>query len=595
MPFPFLPQAPITAPRRTLPGCLLLLLGLGLLVPQMVLAAVPDLSISGAMKKEEANIRALLRVDTLECHPAEWRYRLLRKHIISSTKKALRALGYYHPKIELKIISDVPADSCIKIKLKVDQGVGVMVQKVTIKVSGGLEKTKAFADFMYQLPLSEGRILEHNKYEETRNGIEQVAERLGYFDGKFITHKLEVNTDTNDAWMTLVYESGPRYQLGRIDIEQTVFDLDLINQFTILRRTQPYDTALLLEQQQILSDSGLFDDIEVIARRDQRDEKTLSVPVTVRLKERKRTAHRFGIGASTDLGPRISYRMDRRWINRRGHTGGFDATLSPNSRKATARYSIPLEDYGQTRFDFQTGYQRELTETTDSSSYKLSASKTRLLDKKWTRTLALEFLRENFITGDVEDTTDLLMPGIRWNKILVDNALFPRDGWRLRARLRGAVQGVLSDTHLSQLVLGVKFIKPLGAGRVLSRVKVGATEVGDFDLLPSSLRFYAGGDGSIRGYDYKALGPVDNEGTVVGGQFLSLASLEYEHPLNERFGVAVFSDTGSAFDSRSDFELHTGLGMGLRWHSPLGPIRLDIARNMDNGGYRLHLSMGPDL
>ncbi len=559
------------------------------------MAASPELTITGAMEKEEKNIRALLRVDTMDCRPPQWRYRQLKKHILGSSKKALRALGYYHPQLELELITDVPEDECIKIRLKVDQGVGVMVQRTIIKVSGGMEKTKAFADFMYELPLSEGRILEHNKYEETRNGIEQVAERLGYFDGKFITHKLEVNIDTNDAWMTLIFDSGPRYQLGDITIEQTVFDPDLINQFTILRKTQPYDTDLLLEQQQILSDSGLFDSIEVLAKRNQRDRDTLSVPVSIRLKERKRTAHRFGIGASTDVGPRVSYRMDRRWINRRGHTGGFDVSLSPSVRKATARYSIPLEDYGQTRFDFQAGLLQEVTDTTDSRSYKVSASRTQLLDKKWTRTFSLEFLRENFITGDTEETTDLLMPGVRWNKIRADNALFPRDGWRFKGRIRTAVEGLLSDTYLAQANVGLKVIKPLGKGRILMRTDLGGTEVGDFELLPSSLRFYAGGDGSIRGFDYKSLGPEDAEGNVIGGHFLSVASIEYEHPVRDKFGIAAFVDSGSAFDDSNDFQLHTGAGIGVRWHSPLGPIRLDVARDMDNGGYRLHLSMGPDL
>ncbi len=575
----------------SLPRLFAVTLCLLLLAASSVIAAAPTLDISGVKKAEEANIRALINPQSLQCNPPQWRHRQIKKHILTSSQKALRALGYYHPQVSLEL---TPTEYCTHIEVKVIQGPPVIIKKVTIEVSGGLRQHAAFAHFISTLSLESGHILRHDNHEKTRIGIEQLAARLGYFEGTFTTRRMEVNTDTNEALIILEYTSGSRYKLGEITVKQAVFNPELIAQFTVLQQDEYYDSQDLIAQQQTFNDSALFAKVDVVAHREARE--NLRVPVTITLEARKRTAHRFGIGASTDVGPRISYKLDRRWINKRGHSGGINFSLSPSTRQVTTHYSQPLAHHGQTRFDFQTGYLREISESSESESYKLAASKTQLREKNWTRTFSIEYLRENFTTGDTRETTDLLMPGARWSKLRADNALFPRDGWRLRVRLRAALEGVISDTDLAQMTLGTKFIKPLGKGRVLARLNTGATHVNRFRVLPSSLRFYAGGDGSIRGFDYKSLGPKDNNQNVIGGKFLLVGGLEYEHPVTSSFGVAAFVDSGNAFDSPNDFRFRSALGIGVRWHSPLGPIRLDLARDLENKhGFRLHLSMGPDL
>jgi translocation and assembly module TamA len=118
----------------------------------------------------------------------------------------------------------------------------------------------------------------------------------------------------------------------------------------------------------------------------------------------------------------------------------------------------------------------------------------------------------------------------------------------------------------------------------------------DFAALPPSVRFFAGGDNSVRGYDYKTLGPTDSTGAVIGGSELAVASLEYEHNVRPHWSVAMFVDSGNAFD-RGAFDAKTGAGIGARWQSPLGPIRVDVAHPFDdpNTNWRLHITLGPDL
>jgi len=125
---------------------------------------------------------------------------------------------------------------------------------------------------------------------------------------------------------------------------------------------------------------------------------------------------------------------------------------------------------------------------------------------------------------------------------------------------------------------------------------VGTIQTTDFDNIPSSLRFFAGGDQSVRGYEYESLAPSDADGDLAGGANLVVASLEYEHPVAEDWGVAVFADAGNAFDS-FDEGLKTGVGFGVRWYTPVGPLKLDLGIPQDDADdeFRIHFSFGTGL
>jgi translocation and assembly module TamA len=127
-------------------------------------------------------------------------------------------------------------------------------------------------------------------------------------------------------------------------------------------------------------------------------------------------------------------------------------------------------------------------------------------------------------------------------------------------------------------------------------VEGGHTSVKDFDNLPATLRFYAGGDQSVRGYAYNSLGPLDSLGSVAGGKYLLVGSIEYEHRLFEKWSAATFYDVGNAYNSSSE-DFKEGAGVGLRWRSPIGPLRVDVswALSLEEHPWRFHLVVGPDL
>jgi translocation and assembly module TamA len=136
------------------------------------------------------------------------------------------------------------------------------------------------------------------------------------------------------------------------------------------------------------------------------------------------------------------------------------------------------------------------------------------------------------------------------------------------------------------------------SGRLITRAEVGITVIDEFDTLPASVRFYAGGDTSVRGYAYNSLGPTDPQGEVIGGENLLVGSVELDQRVSTEWSVAAFIDSGNAYDEFNTFDTATGVGIGVRWFSPLGPIRVDLAFPLANDApddYRIHITLGPDL
>ena len=216
---------------------------------------------------------------------------------------------------------------------------------------------------------------------------------------------------------------------------------------------------------------------------------------------------------------------------------------------------------------------------------------------KWKRTLSLNYLQDTTkAEGSPIARSGLALAGIKYSHVEANNRLFPDNGWRLRFEAEGAVDQLLSDTSLLQLKAHGKYISKLGDGRFIARADFGTTFGDSLDNLPKDLRFFAGGNNSIRGFSYESLGEVNVENKVIGGKELIEASLEYEYPIVEKWSLAGFVDAGNAFDDFDRSNVKVGVGMGVRWRSPIGPIRLDIAQPADDlSDTHFHLSIGPDL
>ena len=565
----------------------------GLFLSGWLLAADhPVLKVSGLEGEVLDNVRHYFDLSQYECDIADWRLQQLEKSARRKVQEALQALGYYHASIDLLVARD---NGCWTLKVNAQAGPQVHISDIQLEVSGKLAQTAGYKSLRRHFPLHVGDALNHLNYQKTKTGIEILASRYGFFDGKFSVHRLIVNPVTNLASVILKFDSGPRYHFGPVKVLQNQFSDRFFKQYVLIKPGDEYDSQKLTEQQQLLSDSGYFSEVDLSV--DRKPSENRSVPVEITLKARKRHAYRIGLGASTNEGARFSLKFDNRWVNKLGHRYIFDSSWSEVVSEQAFNYTIPLGDSGQYKLDLGIGNHSEHTDTSRSTRTQAGIVLSKIMRSGWTRSISLDGLRENFTTADSKDTVQLFIPGLGYSKVVRDNPMFPRHGWRLSVKVKTAFDGFLSDVDLIQLTGTAKLVRPVKRGRILARGAAGLTEVSDFSKLPASLRFYAGGDNSVRGFDYKSLGPTNSAGEVIGGKNMLAGSLEYEHPVKGNFGAAIFVDAGNAFNDFNDYEIRSAYGFGVRYHSPIGPIRLDLARELKNGGaaIRVHLSMGPDL
>jgi len=188
----------------------------------------------------------------------------------------------------------------------------------------------------------------------------------------------------------------------------------------------------------------------------------------------------------------------------------------------------------------------------------------------------------------------LLVPGGSWLRSESDNPLRPTKGYRLEFNVAGSVKNPISDVNFAQGSVSATWSQPLPwSGRFIGRTELGATLVDQFDKLSTSYRFFAGGMNNIRGYAYKELGPRDSAGNVEGGQFLSVVSAEYEQAILDNWGVAAFLDAGNAYNLDS-INIKSGAGLGVRWYSPFGPVRVDFALPLNDAdsSFQIHFAAG---
>ncbi|MDC7814884.1 MULTISPECIES: autotransporter assembly complex family protein [Pseudomonas] len=508
-------------------------------------------------------------------------------------KKAAQALGYYQPRIE----SEVRGGEKPRLLLRIDPGEPVHLRNVTIRVEGPAASLKSF-----RTPdsdqLKPGAVLNHGRYEDAKRLIQNQASRYGFFSGRFTRQQLSVDPLAGVADIELVYDSGPRYALGKVSFTgDSLFDEDLLRRMVPFKNGAPYDSELIAELNQALQSSGYFEGVRVDAAPTAAEHEV--IPVAVRLETRKPRTMGLGLGYSTDVGPRVKANWTRHWVNPQGHSYGWEAEVSAPRQNVGLWYDIPLDPPLTDKLRFAGGYQNEEISGTDTLSKLLTVGPEwhSKLPSGWQRVVSLKYQREEYRLGDDSGLSNLLMPGLTYSYLRSDNRIDPHNGYRIQFDTKLAKEGVGSDTNL---LYGTVLLKGLTTAwdnhRFLGRVQFGGSATNGYKSIPPSLRFFAGGDQSVRGYDYQTLSPKNSEGDRIGGRYMVAGSVEYQYSIAEKWRIATFVDQGNSFNKLELPNLKTGVGVGLRWVSPVGPIRVDLAHAMnDDGGIRLHFSMGPEL
>ncbi|MEB3898838.1 autotransporter assembly complex protein TamA [Pseudomonas putida] len=513
-------------------------------------------------------------------------------------RKAAQALGFYQAQIDTEVKPPSAQGKPPQLIIHIEPGEPVHLRNVTVRIEGPASELAAF-----RVPdskaLRPGEQLNHGSYEDAKRLIQNQASRYGFFSGHFTRQRLAIDPQAGIADIELIYQSGPRYRMGAVTFGgDTPLDNDLLQRMVSFKPGTPYDSELIAELNNDLQSSGYFEGVRVDAAPTAAVNE--EIPVDVHLQTRKPRTMGLGLGFSTDVGPRGKANWTRHWVNPQGHSYGWETELSAPRQNVGLWYDIPLDPPLTDKLRFAGGYQNEEIAGTDTLSKLLTVGPEwhSKLPSGWQRVISLKYQREEYRLGDDSGLSNLLMPGVSFSYLRSDNRIDPHNGYRLQFDLQGAKDGLMSDTNLLHGNVLLKGLTTLGQNhRVLGRVQFGGSATNGYKQnVPPSLRFFAGGDQSVRGYDYQSLSPKNSDGDRIGGRYLVAGSVEYQYSVADKWRVATFVDQGNSFNSLELPSLKTGVGIGVRWVSPVGPLRLDLAHALDDdGGIRLHFSMGPEL
>lgn len=553
-----------------------------------------NVEIKGVSGEIADNVRLFLSIEQQKVHAllSEGRLRRLHKKAPEEISQALQPFGYYRPVIETTLTQ--PAADQWQATYTIDPGPPLPVGLFELTVTKEMRNDPEFQILLQQLPLRKGEAFNHGKYETIKADLSRLAAERGYLDARFVKHRVEIDLEQYEARIYLHYDGGPRYRFGEVLLQQEVLDPGLLQRYIPFERGTPYTLSDLLDLQQALNDSDYFRTVEVSPGQAQAD--TTEIPVSVTLTPHKRHRYSLGLGYGTNTGARAKFGWAMPRLNPQGHRLNSELKLSQIGYSFGAQYHVPIRNPRTDQIIYSAAVINEKTDTSDSTMRTIGASLNRNRGA-WRESVALNYQQEEYEIADERGDSSLLIPGITWSRTWGRNFIYTIDGLRFDISLRGASKNLASDTDFLQLQGGVKAITPLGANnRMITRGRLGSTWTEEFNQLPTSVRFFTGGAQSVRGYAYQSLGPLDETGQVEGGQHLMSGSIEFEHSLNDKWGAALFLDAGNAINNLGD-KLEQGAGFGLRWKSPVGPVRIDLATALSREGrpWRLHINIGPDL
>lgn len=575
-------------------GSLLCVAALCLFSANLCAQTTVNVEISGIDEILEDNVRLYLSIEQQKNHPllSDGRLARLHKKATQEISAALQPYGYYRPTINASLEKSDTGEWLAS--YEIDPGLPLPIAEFNFSVSPEMGQDPEFKQLIEQQSLQVGSVFTHLEYEAFKSSLAKLAAERGYFRAVFTDRRVEVDLEDYVARVYLDYDGGPRFRFGEIKLRQDVLRPEFLQRFMPFQQGEAYSFDKVVELQHILNDTNYFQTVEVSPGEPLDDSN--EIPIEVTLTPRKKNLYLLGLGYGTDTGARTKLGWQRPRVNDRGHRFDSEIRLSEVGYSLGANYRVPVLNPRTDQLVYSVSEVNEEVEDVDSDLRAVGVSLNHSRGE-WRETLALDYEREDFEIGNDDDETTLLVPGISWSRTWGKSFIFVLDGLRFDLALRGADEGLGSDVDFGQVASRLKFISSLNRNnRFIARGSIGSITTRDFEKLPPSKRFFAGGSQSVRGYEYKSLGPEDDSGDVIGAKRLLTGSIEFEHSLNDRWGIAVFYDVGNAVEDFDD-ELERGAGFGVRWKSPVGPVRIDLASALSDDGdpWRLHINIGPDL
>ncbi|MGN6113150.1 MAG: autotransporter assembly complex protein TamA [Luteimonas sp.] len=581
-------------------------------------AVVQRVDVVGLDEAMTRNVRlSLSLVDAIGKDVSGRRMAYLVREAEDETREALAPFGYYSPAIDVQRDRDGGV-----VTITVDPGTPVRVRGFAVVVDGEAGADAAVREELDAFAPKAGAIFDSAAYDASKARVGRRLAERGYFDAALAAHRVEVTRAEHAADIDLRWTSGARFGMGDVAfVQQPTQPIDprLLDELVSWKPGSAYDQRRLDRLRDALAGLDYFSAIDIEAEPAEAvpapDGGGRQVPVTVTLTPAKRSIYTYGLSYGTESGAGARLGLERRYLNSRGHKALGQVDWAQKRKTLTLQYRIPAFAWIDGWYAASLQFADEQTDYIDTRRAEFVASRYGEVNRNLTANASLHVLRERWAYallpeggGDGSAATavdyryaSFVFPALRADYIDVDDRIFPRRGGAVSLEVRGGLHGAGSDADFSQARATANWFIGIGASdRLLLRGEVGQTFTNALVDMPPSLRFYAGGARSIRGYGEREVSPrVETAHGVfsVGAKNVITASAEYEHYFGAGpWGAAVFVDTGNAFDGRLP-GLRTGAGVGVRWRSPVGPVRIDVARGLDHpdSKFQIYLSIGAQL
>jgi translocation and assembly module TamA len=551
----------------------------------------------------------------------------LQNRIGREVQSALRPFGYFEPKVRSSVTPSGAHDW--RVAISIDPGQPVVLSKVDVRVVGPGAASRLFTRITSDLPFHAGQRLDQAKYESVKSDLLRTAATYGYLDATLTRHELLVNPGTHTASIALELTTGVRYRFGATTIEQSAVRESLVRRYLRYRQGDPFNLTEVLRTQFALDDTEYFTNLEVLTGTP--DKASHTVPVSIHAEPNRPNVYSFAAGYATDTGARGIISWQDRRVNSYGHKVSVDVEAAQLTKYSLqSRYIIPIGDPAVENLTLAaTVEQRQLADV-DARTMSLGPSVTRVTGR-WQTVWLLSAVHS---TGTVQTsvagtnvtiglpTNDMLVPGIDVASVPKGYLGEPMFEHGLFAELRGSQGAFGSKADFLQLHVQLERVIGLAPKwHLLLRDEFGATFAAHFADLPPVMRFFAGGEGSVRGFAYNDLSPTQTyclasqsicDQAKAGGKDVITGSVEFDRDLPRNFGVAAFFDYGNAFnhfgaqctlvtDSGPPHQdchglLQYGAGLGFRVRLPVLTLGVDIAQPLSQaGGPRLYINFSPKL
>ena len=522
---------------------------------------------------------------------------------LKTFKQALHSRGYFDATVQVTVEGARPPYA---VRFAVDPKQRYTLAPPRLKiVSGGPVSGSPLADPDWgKVGLRAGDPAESARIAAADALLLKALQAQGFGHARVV--KRRARLDRPHRQLRVVYEVDPgeRVRLGGIRIQDSgSADADFLRGRVPWKPDVPFHPDRVEEARQSLIDTGLYNSVRL--KLPEQPEEDGLWPLETTLSERKHRTWRLGGGLSTDRGITLKGGWEHRNFRGAAERLRIKGDLGTKESLMTASFEKP--DFYRPRQNLLLSVKGEQAdeEAYESDAAELSARLTRTFGKAGEISLALSYrlsrVRESKPERAFSYGSASLPVTLKLERR--DSALDATRGWRLQSDLAPvlSVSGA-GASYLRWRNSGSVYFKLSDAPRLVlaGRGEVGGAFGATRDAIPADDRFYAGGGDSLRGYAYQLAGPLELDGTPRGGRSLLTVGAELRLRVTDKVGVVAFTDAGRTYDSAypdTASGLLQGVGLGVRYVTPIGPMRLDVAvplrrRDSIDDAFQVYMSIG---